>query len=252
MKHSACCSIVRNAKSAPITARLEVPAFATRTSETFWCAEPQLRHRLNGLNREHSFSNATKTFDNSSKETHTASFGTRGSQVQILPLRPAPQEASYSRQGTQSKKPIGRPAFARQFQPVRHSKSLTRYSKNSWFLLAASLSFLYSPRQLFPVDYLRDAIERVRLGGENFDHPVWHDLFRMWENVLECAAAVNESQNPLLLSRLRRAEEMDGPLEYIRRRFGPFRPSPRFRAARLAKAEVAEVPVSSKEDDRPA
>ena len=45
---------------------------------------------MSGLNREHSSANETKTTENSSRDTHATSFGTRGSQVQILPLRPFP------------------------------------------------------------------------------------------------------------------------------------------------------------------
>jgi hypothetical protein len=49
---------------------------------------PQVRHSFSGLNREHSLANATKKREHSSRDTLATSFGTRGSQVQILPLRP--------------------------------------------------------------------------------------------------------------------------------------------------------------------
>ena len=48
---------------------------------------PQVRHSFSGLNREHSLANETKTPENSSGAMDATSFGTRGSQVQILPLR---------------------------------------------------------------------------------------------------------------------------------------------------------------------
>lgn len=50
---------------------------------------PQVRHSLSGLKREHSSSNETKSRRNSRAHVHTPSFGTWGSQFQILPLRPA-------------------------------------------------------------------------------------------------------------------------------------------------------------------
>jgi hypothetical protein len=50
--------------------------------------EPQVRHSLSGLNRERLSANATKMRENSNGDRDAPSFGTRGSQVQILPLRP--------------------------------------------------------------------------------------------------------------------------------------------------------------------
>ena len=40
---------------------------------------PQVRHSINGLNREHSWKNETKITENSSEVRDAASFGTRGS-----------------------------------------------------------------------------------------------------------------------------------------------------------------------------
>jgi hypothetical protein len=49
---------------------------------------PQARHSLSGLNREHSLTDAIKMREHSRRHKDAISFGTRGSQVQILPLRP--------------------------------------------------------------------------------------------------------------------------------------------------------------------
>ncbi len=68
-----------------------------RTNLVHGDLRPQVGHRLNGLNRERSFTNATNLPVNSRVVRRPVSFGTRGSQVQILPLRPFPISVRFWR-----------------------------------------------------------------------------------------------------------------------------------------------------------
>jgi hypothetical protein len=77
---------------------------------------------------------------------------------------------------------------------------------------------LSSPEELLPPPYLDFALRQMRsLPGDlaDYDHPVFHDLRRRWEHLMEAVREfATETPSPVIKA----TEELGEPVEYITRR----------------------------------